>query len=81
MSRAARVHAPDHVFHVISRCMNREFLIDGPMERGRYLSLLERGLSHSDAKVLAWCIMSNHGLCAAAHNPCFHMSEMKGITR
>ena len=30
MPRAARIHAPGHVFHIISRCMNREFLIEGP---------------------------------------------------
>jgi len=60
MPRAARIHAPGYVFHIISRCMNREFLIDGPEDRRRYRSLLERGLVHSDAKVLAWCIMSNH---------------------
>lgn len=60
MPRAARIHAPGYVFHIISRCMNREFLIDGPAERTRYLSLLERGMMRSNAKVMAWCIMSNH---------------------
>ncbi len=48
MPRAARIHAPGYVFHIISRCMNREFLIDGPEDRRRYLSLLEQGLVNGD---------------------------------
>ena len=60
MPRAARIHVPGHVFHVISRCMNREFLIEGETERRRYLAQLAKGLSKTDAKVLAWCVMSSH---------------------
>ena len=74
MPRAGRIHAPGYVFHIISRCMNREFLIDGPEDRRRYLSLLERGLVHSDAKVLAWCIMSNH-IHLRAHEGAWRMAH------
>ena len=60
MPRSARIHAPGHVFHIISRCMNREYLLEGPDARKRYLGLLAKGLRQTDASVLAWCLMSNH---------------------
>ena len=41
MSRSARLHFPGGVFHIISRCLNREFLLDGDAERARYLLMLE----------------------------------------
>jgi len=60
MPRYARLNVPGGVFHVISRCLNREFLIDGPEDRARYLSLIGRAVERSDAAVLAYCLMSNH---------------------
>jgi REP element-mobilizing transposase RayT len=60
MPRAARLDVPDGLFHVISRAIDRHALFDGPTERARYLELLGRALRHTDARVLAWCIMSNH---------------------
>ena len=59
MPRSARIHAPGHVFHIISRCMNREYLLEGPDAQNRYLGLLAKGLRRTDASVLAWCLMSN----------------------
>ena len=60
MSRSARLHFPGGVFHIISRCLNREFLLHGTEERARYLLMLEMASSRTDARVLAWCVMSNH---------------------
>ena len=60
MSRSARIHYPGGVFHIISRCLNRSYLLDGTAERAKYLALLEGVARHNDARVLAWCIMSNH---------------------
>jgi REP element-mobilizing transposase RayT len=60
MPRYARLHFPGGVFHIISRCLNREFLIDGPDDRAKYLELVGRALVRSDASVLAYCLMSNH---------------------
>ena len=60
MPRQARIYFPGGIFHVISRCLNREYLLDGATEREYYLGLLERAQRHTDARVLAWCIMSNH---------------------
>ena len=60
MSRSARLHYPGGVFHIISRCVNREFLLEGAAERARYVSLLEAASLPTDARVLACCVMSNH---------------------
>jgi len=60
MPRSARIHAPGHVFHVISRCLNGEHHIGDETSRKAYLGLVGMALRRSDATVLAWCIMSNH---------------------
>ena len=60
MSRSARLHFPGGVFHIISRCLNREFLLHGAEERACYLLMLEKASRRTDARVLAWCVMSNH---------------------
>lgn len=60
MSRSARLHVPGGVFHIISRCLNHAYLFDGALERARYLALLEAAARRNDARVLAWCVMSNH---------------------
>ena len=60
MPRSARIHFPDGLFHIISRAIDRRYLFDGEAERRRYVELLGAGLKYSDARVLAWCIMSNH---------------------
>ena len=60
MPRQARIYYPGGIFHIISRCINHEFLLDGAAERRYYVGLLERAQKRTDAKVLAWCVMSNH---------------------
>ena len=67
MPRFARIVYPGGIYHVISRIFNREFLIAGKAERAYYLGLVAAAFQKSDALLLAWCIMSNHVLCAAAH--------------
>jgi len=60
MPRTARIYCPDGIFHIISRCHAQERLLEGDEERRRYLGLLGRTVERTDARVLAWCIMSNH---------------------
>lgn len=60
MARTARVYYPGGVFHVISRCLNREHLISSEEHREHYLELLSDALSHTDARLLAYCLMSSH---------------------
>ena len=60
MPRYARLHYPGGVFHVISRCLNHEHLIQDAADRQKYLDLLGSTLERTDATLLAWCLMSNH---------------------
>jgi putative transposase len=60
MPRYARLHYPGGLFHIISRCLNHEFLINSDEDRRKYLSLLQSALSRCDATLLAWCLMSGH---------------------
>ena len=60
MPRTARIYCPDGIFHIISRCHAQEPLLRGDEERWQYLDLLGRTLERTDARALAWCIMSNH---------------------
>ena len=59
MPRAARVELPGGVFHLISRTVNREFRFEDA-DRHQYLALLGAALEKTDARVVAWCLMSNH---------------------
>ena len=58
MPRQARIYFPGGVFHIISRCVAQEFLLEGAPEREYYLRLLAAAQKTHDARVLAWCIMS-----------------------
>lgn len=60
MPRSARIQYPNGVFHIISRCHNNDRLLEGTEERDRYLDLIGRAQARTDAKILAWCIMSTH---------------------
>ena len=60
MPRYARLYYPGGTFHIVSRCLNRDFLIEGVDDREKYLQLLGTTLSRCDATLLAWCLMSNH---------------------
>ncbi len=57
--RIARRTVPGMVHHVISRIIDREWLIDDEA-RKRYLQLLGRALTDSDWRCLSWSLMSNH---------------------
>jgi len=66
--RIARHTVPGMVHHVISRIIDREWLIDDEA-RERYLRLLGRALADSDWRCLSWALMSNHvhhGMVAGA---------------
>jgi REP element-mobilizing transposase RayT len=60
MPRYARLYYPGGTFHIVSRCLNRDFLIEGRGDREKYLQLLGATLARCDATLLAWCLMSNH---------------------
>jgi len=60
MPRTARIGYPGSVLHVISRFAGGRWVLDKRGARERYLQLLERGLGRTDARLLAYCLMSNH---------------------
>lgn len=60
MSRHARIHYAGGIFHLISRFVNRSYLIKTDADRVQYLRLLENAARKSDAIILSYCLMSNH---------------------
>src|SRR5574338_1050354 len=60
MSRQPRHFIPGTVYHLISRFVDRDWLIRREQERRDYLELLGRALTTSDWRCLAYAIMSNH---------------------
>ncbi|MCK5802225.1 MAG: transposase, partial [Lentisphaeria bacterium] len=60
MARVARRHLPGCLYHIITRCIGHEFLLDDPFIRERALTLLEDSAKKSGALILGWCFMSSH---------------------
>jgi hypothetical protein len=60
MARIARLTTPGALHHVISRFVDRDWLVSSDHERAFYLGLLGRALQTSDWRCLAYCLMSNH---------------------
>jgi hypothetical protein len=42
-----------------------------PEEAITFLDLLRELKKRDDLQVFAWCLLSNHFLCAAAHKKCY----------
>src|SRR5678816_2085560 len=60
MPRRPRYFVPGDVYHLISRFIDRDWLITRDSEREHYLTLLGRALSESDWKCISYAVMSNH---------------------
>ena len=60
MARHARIHYSGGIYHLISRCVGKQYLIGGRSERQKYLELLGRAAAKTDAIILAYCVMSSH---------------------
>lgn len=60
MPRSARIHAPGHIFHLISRFARDDWWLDQAGARNAYLRCLGRAAESGDAEILAYCLMSNH---------------------
>ena len=58
--RIARCISPGVVYHVISRFVDRDWLLSNHDERALYLHHLARGFERSDWGCLAYALMSNH---------------------
>jgi hypothetical protein len=60
MPRAARLHAPGSVIHIVSNFVDDSFRMAGPAERSAYLAHLGRGLKHCDVRIFGYSLMSSH---------------------
>lgn len=60
MPRRSRVVIPGVPHHITQRGNNREPVFLAPDDRRHYLDLLGRHASHCGARILAYCLMTNH---------------------
>jgi REP element-mobilizing transposase RayT len=59
MSRPLRIEFPGAVYHVTSRGDRRESIFADDEDRVALLAIVEQGLEHFDAKMLAYCLIGN----------------------
>ena len=60
MPRNARVVAPGVPYHVTQRGTNRQKVFFTAADRSLYLRLIRENLKEAEARVLAYCLMTNH---------------------
>ncbi|MBN8610632.1 MAG: transposase [Deltaproteobacteria bacterium] len=60
MPRTARLHVPGGVFHLVSRFVRDEPVLDREGARDHYLQCVGAASANSDTTVLAYCLMSTH---------------------
>lgn len=60
MPNFARLHYPGAVVHLITRFLNREYLLAGATERQAYLERIPAALARTDWTLMAYALMSNH---------------------
>ena len=60
MPRNARVVAPGLPYHITQRGTNHERVFRSVNDHKLYLSLIQQSLDEAGARVLAYCLMSNH---------------------
>jgi REP element-mobilizing transposase RayT len=60
MPRTARLNVRGGIFHLISRFARDEYWLDRRGARDEYLRLIAAAATRTDAKILAYCLMSNH---------------------
>lgn len=60
MARLHRITPAGSVQHVISRFVNRSYLLDYPGARGQYATRLANALEQTDWLLLAYALMSSH---------------------
>ncbi len=60
MPRHARIKVKDGIYHTIVRGINRQMIFEEPADESAYLSFLLKYRNECGAKVLAYCLMTNH---------------------
>jgi len=60
MSRPLRIEFPGALYHVTARGDRREDIFVDDTDRARLLAVVAQGLMRFDARLLSYCLMSNH---------------------
>ena len=60
MARPLRIEFPGAVYHVTSRGDRRENIFEDDVDRHALLDILGQGSARFNARVLSYCLMSNH---------------------
>ena len=71
MPRGPRLDAPGCLHHVIARGIERRPLFADDADREDLVARLAGLAERTGTVVLAWALLPNHVLCAAAHNACY----------
>jgi REP element-mobilizing transposase RayT len=82
MSRPLRIEFPGAVYHVTSRGDRREEIYRDDTDRAQFLLVLEQACRRFDARVLSYCLMSNHYhlvLCTRGSNLSLAMRHLNGV--
>lgn len=67
MPRKPRVFVEGGVYHVYNRFSSGEMVFADPEEANTFVDFLPFVKQRDEWSVLAWALLSNHYLCAAAH--------------
>ena len=70
MPRGPRLDAPGCLHHVIARGLERPPIFVDDVDRNAFVGRLAGLAVTTGTEVLAWALLPNHYLCAAAHKTC-----------
>jgi REP element-mobilizing transposase RayT len=71
MPRHPRLFLPYAIYHVYCRVARGEFIFDDDSEAMEFVERMREVRDLDGWSILAWCLMGNHFLCAAAHKKCY----------
>ena len=71
MARRPRIVVEGGLYHVYNRVSSGEPVFSDPNEAIEFIEIIRDVKKRDGWTVFAWCLMSNHYLCAAAHKLCY----------
>jgi REP element-mobilizing transposase RayT len=82
MARSMRIEFPRAVYHVTSRGDRREAIFDDDQDAQRFLAVLGQATDRFGARLLAYCLMTNHYhlvLVTPTGGLSLHMRHINGV--
>ena len=82
MARSMRIEFPGAVYHVTSRGDRREAIFDDDQDAQRFLAVLGQATDRFGARLLAYCLMTNHYhlvLVTPTGGLSLHMRHINGV--